>query len=126
MGIEVLVQRYTPAAPWRQRVAPLCFFGRKIQNGKGARRSGKEMPSVIDRILSREMGHFVQKALDDEDVVRGTNTAPPVEFDGRIVANPVHPDRLEIVRRIPGAIDSVFVELFFRPAARVEILADRA
>src|ERR1700732_2529097 len=126
MGIEVLVQRYTPAAARRQRVAPPCFFGREIQNGKGAWRSGKKMPSVIDRIPAREMRHFVQKAFDDEDVVRRTNTAPPVEFDGRIVANPVHPGRLEIVRRIPGAVDCVFVELFFWPAALVEILADRA
>jgi hypothetical protein len=57
--------------PCRSEAAAGC------PNGKGAQRSGKESPSVIDRIPSREMRHFIQKAFDHEDVVRGTNTAPP-------------------------------------------------
>src|SRR5260370_30150047 len=86
----------------------------------------EQCPPIGDRILSCSMRQLIQEALDDEDVVRGADAAPPVQLDRRIVPDPIDANSWERIGAVPGPIDGILVELSFRPAVFVEVASDRS
>src|SRR5712675_2501621 len=72
------------------------------------------------------MRQLVQEALDDEDVVRRADAAPPVQLDRRIVPDPIDPNSWERIGAVPSPIDGILVEFSFRPTVFVEVTSDRS
>src|ERR1700730_6123478 len=77
----------------RQRSTPTGLLRCEIEHGSSARRFAQQGATVFDRILLGCSGEFVDEALDHEDVVGGTDTAPPPrENPRRLLANVVDQD----------------------------------
>ena len=105
---------------------PPRFHRGEIEHRERARLLAQQCLPIGDGITAGFMSEFVHEAFDDESVVGRADASPPVELDGRIMADPVHPDGRQIVGHIPGAIDRILIEPSLRPCALVEILPDRS
>jgi hypothetical protein len=124
--VEILVQRDAAAAAWWKRRTPARFRRGEIEHRERAWLLAQKRPPIGDGIAAGLVGEFVHEAFDDESVVGRADASPPIELDGRIMADPVHPDGRQVVGRIPGAIDRILIEPSLRPSALVEILPDRS
>jgi hypothetical protein len=51
------------------------------------------------------MRQFIQETLDNENVVRRADTAPPVQLDRRIVPDPIDSNSWERIGDVPSPID---------------------
>ena len=108
----------------RARRVPGRLLGNKVEQRQNAWVLLQQGPAISDRVLAGGVGQLVNKALDLEQVVRGSDTAPPA--DGQVLRhlerNPLGFQVGKIVGRIVGAfrrvrIKAICANRLGRPAA---------
>jgi len=94
----------------RERSAPSRLLGGEIEYTKHAWRFVEQGPAVFDRVLLGCRGQLVDEALDDKDIVRGSNAAPIARREAwRLVSNVLQEEVWQVIKRL-GALNSVAVK----------------
>src|SRR5580700_1967135 len=76
IGTKGILNRDTPPRALRQHLTPPRFARDQIQAGKQARRFPQLVTPEPNRVFPGLMRELIHKALSNEDIVSGSNTAP--------------------------------------------------
>ena len=91
---------------------PASLLRYEIEHAEHARRFAEQSAAVFDGVFLRCRGKLVDEALDHEDVVRGTDAAPPTGREtGGFVTNIIYQDvGNRIGQFFRGTLDGIGVE----------------
>ena len=99
------------SGPRGKRAAPPRLLGGEIEAGEKPRLLRQMRAAEGDPILPRGVRELVDEALDDEDIVAGTDAAPEAGRNaGRLGANIFDVKVRRVVGNIDGAVDRIDVD----------------